>query len=176
LAGDEANSLQVSGAIRELASTFNNVDVRVSALCAELSTLMSFLDSVDRILKECREQPLSLASMDEEMWRQSGLSLADCKVTLNDLQDLTNKIKASVKHVGFFGRVKTTVDLTMYARDLAGFQEKIHKSNWALQTMLSAITMYDLERFHMPQVVERISKSMQITFTAWKCNPGHNST
>ncbi|KFX91477.1 hypothetical protein V490_05880 [Pseudogymnoascus sp. VKM F-3557] len=131
----------VSGAIRELASTFNNVDVRVSALCAELSTLISFLDSIDRILKECREQPLSLASMDEEMWRQSGLSLADCKVTLNDLQDLTNRIKASVKHVGFFGRVKTTVDLTMYARDLAGFQEKIHKSNWALQTMLSAITI-----------------------------------
>jgi hypothetical protein len=143
LVTDDANSPQVSGTLHELISTFTNADVRVSALCAELSTLISFLEAVDRTLKECREQPLSLASMDEEMWHQSDLSLADCKVTLNDLQDLTHKIKASVKHVGFFGRVKTTVDLTMYARDLAGFQEKIHKSNWALQTMLSAIIMYD---------------------------------
>lgn len=149
---DNANSLQVSGTIYELISTFTNADVRVSALCTELSTLISFLEAVERTLKECREQPLSLASMDEEMWYQSGLSLADCKVTLNDLQDLINKIKASVKHVGFFGRVRATVDLTTYARDLAGFQEKIHKSNWALQTMLSAIIMYDLKRLHMPQV------------------------
>ncbi|KFX89962.1 hypothetical protein O988_08407 [Pseudogymnoascus sp. VKM F-3808] len=172
----------VSGAIRELASTFNNVDVRVSALCAELSTLMSFLDSVDRILKECREQPLSLASMDEEMWRQSGLSLADCKVTLNDLQDLTNRIKASVKHVGFFGRVKTTVDLTMYARDLAGFQEKIHKSNWALQTMLSAITISLSLRGNATQDIilrelARLKRTIEQSLQAALChNDGFSNT
>lgn len=126
--------------------------MRVSALCTELSTLISFLEAVDRTLKECRGQPLSLASMDEDMWYQSALSLADCTKTLSDLEGLTNRIKASAKHTSFFARVKATVDLTMYTRDLAGFQEKIHKSNWALQTMLSAIIMYGLERLHDHQV------------------------
>lgn len=158
--GGDTDSLQVSGTLHELISTFTNAEVRVSALCSELSTLISFLEAVDRTLKECRGQPLSLASMDEEMWYQSALSLADCKATLSDLENLTSRIKASVKHAGFFARVKATVDLTMYARDLAGFQEKIHKSNWALQTMLSAIIMYDLEWLHNRQVDGRITKSI----------------
>jgi hypothetical protein len=113
----------------------------VSALCAELSTLISFLEAVDRTLKEYRGRPLSLASMDEDLWRQSALSLEDCKTTLGELATFINKIKAAAKSPGFFRRAKVAANLTMYARDISGFQEKIHKSNWALHTMLSAINV-----------------------------------
>ncbi|OBT61581.1 hypothetical protein VE03_08939 [Pseudogymnoascus sp. 23342-1-I1] len=172
----------VSGTLHELISTFTNADVRVSALCSELSTLISFLEAVDRTLKECRGQPLSLASMDEDMWYQSALSLADCKATLSDLGDLTNRIKASVKHTGFFARVKATVDLTMYARDLAGFQEKIHKSNWALQTMLSAIIIslslrgnatQDTILYELGRLKRSIEQSLQV---ALRHNDGFSHT
>jgi hypothetical protein len=43
------------------------------------------------------------------------------------------------KTASFFRRAKVAMDLTMFASDISGFEEKIHKSNWALQTMLSAI-------------------------------------
>jgi hypothetical protein len=113
----------------------------VSALCHELSTLINFLEAVDRTLKECRERPLSLTSMDEDLWRQSALSLADCKTTLGELETFIDRIKAAAKSSPFFRRAKIAIDLTICGRDISGFQEKIHKSNWALQTMLSAINV-----------------------------------
>jgi hypothetical protein len=79
--------------------------------------------------------------MDEDLWRQSALSLADCRTTLGELASFINRIKATAKSSGFFRRAKVAIDLTMYARDISGFQEKINKSNWALQTMLSAINV-----------------------------------
>ena len=137
----DADSQQVSVTLYEFVSTLRNTDTRISALCNELSTLINFLEAVDRSLEECRGRPLSLASVGEDLWRQSALSLTDCKTTLDELEGLISRIKASTKHTSVFRRAKVAVDLTMYARDIAGFQEKIHKSNWALQTMLSAINV-----------------------------------
>jgi hypothetical protein len=77
--------------------------------------------------------------MDEDLWRQSALSLEDCKTTLEELTIFINRIKAAAKSPGLFRRARVAMDLTMYAGDITGFEEKIHKSNWALQTMLSAI-------------------------------------
>jgi hypothetical protein len=113
----------------------------VGALCHELSTLINFLEAVDRTLKQCRERPLSLVSIDEDLWRQSALSLADCKATLGKLETFIDRIKAVAKSPRIFRRAKIAVDLTMYGRDISSFQEKINKSNWALQTMLSAINV-----------------------------------
>lgn len=92
-------------------------------------------------MKECGERSLSLASIDENLWRQSALSLADCKTTLGELETFIERIKATAKSSGFFRRAKIAIDLTIYSRDISGFQEKIHKSNLALQTMLSAINV-----------------------------------
>jgi len=128
----------VSSALYEFVATFRNADTRVASLCTQLSRLIRFLEAVDRTLRKCRG-PLSLASMDEDLWRQSALSLEDCKITLEELAIFINRIKAAAKSPGLFRRARVALDLTMYAGDITGFEEKIHKSNWALQTMLSAI-------------------------------------
>ncbi|KAN0112436.1 hypothetical protein V8E51_005387 [Hyaloscypha variabilis] len=129
---------QVSAALHEFVATFRNADSRVAALSSQLSRLIKFLEAVDRTLRRCRG-PLSLASMDEDLWHQSALSLEDCKTTLDELATFINRIKAVAKSTGIFRRAKVAMDLTMYAGDITGFEEKIHKSNWAIQTMLSAI-------------------------------------
>ncbi|KAE9375967.1 hypothetical protein N431DRAFT_370949 [Stipitochalara longipes BDJ] len=128
----------VSAALHEFVATFRNADSRVAALSSQLSRLIKFLEAVDRTLRKCRG-PLSLASMDEDLWHQSALSLEDCKTTLDELATFINRIKAVAKSSGIFRRARVAMDLTMYAGDITGFEEKIHKSNWAIQTMLSAI-------------------------------------
>jgi hypothetical protein len=132
---------QVSAALHEFVATFRNADSRVAALSSQLSRLIKFLEAVDRTLRRCRG-PLSLASMDEDLWHQSALSLEDCKTTLDELATFINRIKAVAKSTGIFRRAKVAMDLTMYAGDITGFEEKIHKSNWAIQTMLSAIQVW----------------------------------
>ena len=132
-------SQQVSATLYKLFRTFRNADTKLSSLCTEISRLVSFLEAVDRTLKECGERPLSLASIDENLWRQSALSLADCKTSLDELENFIERIKTAGKTSVFFRRAKIAIDLTLYSRDLSGFQEKIHKSTLALQTMLSAI-------------------------------------
>jgi glycerol-3-phosphate O-acyltransferase len=122
----------VSATLYDFTQTFRNADSRVSALCTQLQRLIKFLEAVDRTLKNCRGTFL-LAS------RQSALSLEECKTTLDDLASLINRIKTVAKSASFFRRAKVAMDLTMFASDISGFEEKIHKSNWALQTMLSAI-------------------------------------
>jgi hypothetical protein len=77
--------------------------------------------------------------MDEDLWHQSEISLKDCDITLDELATFVNRIKAVAKPTRIFRRARVALDLTMYAGEISGFEEKIHKSNCALQTMLSAI-------------------------------------
>jgi hypothetical protein len=128
----------VSATLHQFITTLRNADARVSALCGQLSRLIKCLEAVDRTLKKCRG-PFSLVSMDEDLWRQSALSLDDCKTTLDELATFIDQIRAVAKSPCFFRRAKVAMDLTMYAGDISGFEEKIHKSNCAVQTMLSAI-------------------------------------
>ena len=128
----------VSATLYDFITAFRNADTRVSALCTQLSRLIKFLEAVDRTLRNCRGT-FSLASVDEELWRQSALSLEDCKTTLDELATFINRIKTVAKSASFFRRAKVAMDLTIFAGDITSFEEKILKSNWALQTMLSAI-------------------------------------
>lgn len=77
--------------------------------------------------------------MEEDLWHQSRLSLEDCRTTLEELTSLVDRIVENATSQGFFRRARVATDLTMYAVEIAGFEEKIHKSTFALQTMLSAI-------------------------------------
>lgn len=130
----------VSSTLYEFAKTFRNADSRVEALSSQLSRLIKYLEAVDRTLRSCRGR-LSLASMDDDLGRQSALSMEDCKTTLDELAAFISRIKAIAKSPGLFRRAKVALDLTIYAVDISGFEEKIHKSNFALQTMLAAINV-----------------------------------
>jgi hypothetical protein len=79
--------------------------------------------------------------VEDGLWRQSELSLMDCQVTLNELSVLVNKIKENASSRSFGWRVRAVVDMDLYGGDIATFRDKLHKSNWALQTMLHTITV-----------------------------------
>lgn len=79
--------------------------------------------------------------MEDELWKQCELALGDCHVTLNSLGVLVQKIKETVKVKAWAWRVKAVVNLNVYGSDLAAFRDKVHKSNWALQTMLQTINV-----------------------------------
>jgi hypothetical protein len=134
-------SQQVSTTLYKFITTFRNADTRISSLCTEISRLINFLQAVDRTLKECGGESLSLASIDKNLWQQSALSLADCKTTLCELETFFERIRATAKSPSFIRRAKIAIDLTIYHGDISGFQEKIHKSNLALQTILSTINV-----------------------------------
>lgn len=79
--------------------------------------------------------------MEDDLWKQCELALDDCHVTLNSLGVLVQKIKETVRVKAWAWRVKAVVNLNVYGGDLAAFRDKVHKSNWALQTMLQTINV-----------------------------------
>ena len=114
-------------------------DSRITELCNELVNLTTFLETVERTLKGCH--PLDSACVDEGLWYQSELCLADCHVTLNELSVLVENIKQNTSSKKFGWRVRAAVDLSIYDPDIVIFRDKIHKSNSALQTLLHAINV-----------------------------------
>ena len=113
--------------------------MRLTSLCNELSNLKGLLGAIDSTLKGCQKFDLSL--VDEGLWRQSEVALANCQTNLNELGLLVNKIKDSSRHKGFRWKARAVVDLNIYGDDLVACRDKIDQSNSALQTMLHAITV-----------------------------------
>ncbi|KAK3292058.1 uncharacterized protein B0H64DRAFT_220023 [Chaetomium fimeti] len=119
--------------------SLKTADSRITELCNELASLTVFLEAVERTLKGCH--PLDTAHVNEELWHQSELCLVDCQVTLNELAVLVDKIKCSNNTRRFGWRLRAVVDLSVYSPDIGIFRDKIHKSTWALQTLLHTITV-----------------------------------
>lgn len=96
---------------------------------------------MEKTLKDCR--PFDLDFIDDDLWRQSEVAVGDCHITLAGLRILVEKIKDPVKRKTrrFPWRVRATIDMNVYGRDLTAFRNKIHKSNWALQTVLQTLTL-----------------------------------
>ncbi|KAK1538955.1 uncharacterized protein CCOS01_00269 [Colletotrichum costaricense] len=115
------------------------VDARVTKLCEELKNLTDLLEAVERTLKECRS--FDLAHVEEDLWQQSNIALADCQATLNDLKMLIAKVKKAAGSRPFGWKLRAMFDLTLHGNEVVAFQEKIHKSNGALQTILHTITV-----------------------------------
>lgn len=138
---------QTTSTIFNFVHSIRSADSRISSLCDELSSLQTFIGAVKRTLEEC--QTRDLAPVEPELWRRCDEALKDCLVTLSLLEGLINNIKdsASAKGRGIIRRAKMAVDLSVHGESLAAFQDKIHRSNIALQTMLHTITLYDSVAF-----------------------------
>lgn len=89
--------------------------------------------------------------VEDDLWKQCELALDDCHVTLNTLGVLVHKIKETVRVKAWAWRVKAVVNLNVYGSELAAFRDKVHKSNWALQTMLQTINVSLSLRNHASQ-------------------------
>jgi hypothetical protein len=125
--------------LQQVARSLKTADSRITELCNELANLTAFLEAVERTLKGCR--PLDSAFVDEDLWHRSELCLLDCQVTLNELTVLVAKIKKDGTTRGLRWRMRTARDLSLYGLDIDILRDKIHKSNWALQTLLHTVTV-----------------------------------
>ncbi|KAI0016232.1 hypothetical protein F4780DRAFT_704262 [Xylariomycetidae sp. FL0641] len=130
---------KISTSLWGFVQSLRGADTRVSCLCDELTSLVRLLQAVERTLKECRA--FDLALLEEDLCHQSELALADCQVTLNELSLLVDKIKSTARTKSFARRARVVADFAVHGTELEVFREKIHKCNWALQTMLHTITV-----------------------------------
>ncbi|KAL2151042.1 hypothetical protein VTH82DRAFT_6140 [Thermothelomyces myriococcoides] len=143
LAGTVKTSLQ------RLAQTVKKANERIDELCNELASLTTRLEAVDRTLKGCR--PFDTAYMDKDLWHQSELCIEDCRLTLGELQHLVDKIKDKTQSQSIGARIRRALNLTAYSPELISFRDKIHQSNWALQTLLHTINVSISLRNHASQ-------------------------
>ncbi|KAH7310471.1 hypothetical protein B0I35DRAFT_74694 [Stachybotrys elegans] len=135
--------LQVAGVVASSLASFANsmrtADSRLASLCDELSSLTGFLQAIDSTLKGCQKFDLGL--VDERLWQQSEIALANCHTTLNELGLVVAKIKDSSRKKGFAWKARVVLDLSIYGDDLVLYRDKIHQSSSALQTMLHTINV-----------------------------------
>ncbi|KAK3324918.1 hypothetical protein B0H66DRAFT_491534 [Apodospora peruviana] len=133
---------KVSSSLAGFIQSVRQVDSRLSSLCAELTKLAGFLDAVDRTLKQCEQRNVLLSPIDEDVWCQSASVLDDCKASLAELDVLAASITKSAARSGRLWRsTRAAMNLNAHASDIEALQEKIHKSNWALQTMLAVFNV-----------------------------------
>lgn len=130
---------QITSSLCGFITQCRGAETRITSLCDELESLTSGLEAIDRVLKG--RSALDLALVEDDLWKQCELALDDCHVTLNSLGVLVHKIKENVRVKAWAWRMKTVVNLNVYGSDLAAFRDKVHKSNWALQTMLQTINV-----------------------------------
>lgn len=122
-------------------NAIRTADSRISNLCDELSQLTSVLEAVGTTLKE--PQPYQLALIEDSLWHQCEVAVADCQLTLCELAALVNKIKETThqRRRIWTRQARIVIELNIHGGELTSFREKITKSNCALQTMLQAITV-----------------------------------
>ncbi|KAK1637763.1 hypothetical protein BDP81DRAFT_393450 [Colletotrichum phormii] len=129
----------ITKSLRDFVHGVRTVDSRIAKLFEELENLTTFLNVVDRELKRC--QAFDLAIVEDDLWQQSDIVLMDCMVTRIDLKTLIQDIKNTSSSKGFVWRARAMLDLSIHGNELVSFQEKIHKSNGALQTILHTINV-----------------------------------
>ncbi|ROW09008.1 hypothetical protein VMCG_02680 [Cytospora schulzeri] len=136
----------VTKTLRGLKHAIKNIDARVDDLCGELDRLTTCLKTVQETLDNC--QGLDLASVGEALWQQCDVAISDCNMTLTAMSIMVEKIKGTGKTRGLVWKTKAVVNWNEHSADLATFQDKVHKSHLALQTMLQTITVSISLRSH----------------------------
>lgn len=123
-------------------------DTNYALLCKELQGLTDNTQIISRTLKNCRQNPLALAPIDQDVWLQSGLAIADCQQIVNEFSDLVKEIGGSGLTNKFFRRAKLATEMTMHARDVVRFKDMIHMSTFSLQTLPSSYQYFSNPMIH----------------------------
>ncbi|KAM0281487.1 hypothetical protein ACHAQH_003517 [Verticillium albo-atrum] len=129
----------ITKTLYKVIKSYRTAETRIVGLCEELSNLATFLQAVDKTLRGYGA--LDFALVEEDLWREIDQSLVNCQLSLSDLSQLVDRIKRHTRTRGFAWKTRTVADLAVYDAELAAFRDKIHKSNWALQTILSTINV-----------------------------------
>ncbi|KAK3984000.1 hypothetical protein QBC44DRAFT_200655, partial [Cladorrhinum sp. PSN332] len=128
--------------LQKFIKSVRRADSRLSDLCNELITLAGFLDAIDRSVKQFQQSNALLSPINDDIWRQSLIALEDCQTSLSELEELVTKVKngrdrSRSTRLWRLTRITLAISLDSHTSEIDHLRNKIHKSNCALQTMLS---------------------------------------
>jgi hypothetical protein len=119
--------------------------VKIYNLAKELRLQETLLLSIEKTVRECHSQALTLAHIDDDMWDQIWKTLADCKITLDRLDGLIKLISPENANPEAMASSKTYknpgrfIQFKIYRKEMSAFSDQVYKSNTAMQTALSVI-------------------------------------
>lgn len=129
-----AKLLQILRSIRHATADYD-------VLRTEVNTLKGFLVSIKNTLDDCQRHPLALSAIDQDLWTQSGVALADCEQIIEQLAAQIGKIESTGRSNPVFRRARVVAQMQMRGKEICSFRDKLHMSNWSLQTLLQVMTV-----------------------------------
>lgn len=130
-----------------MVETTRSVDTTVQALHREVKALDDNLKSLSQTLRGCQSQALTLMHMNDDIWRSIENNLHDCAEALEELQKLVEEVKKPISSRNMFRKPNLAMRLGMRKREMSEFQDKINKSNSAMQTAVGVVSLYGLFQF-----------------------------
>ncbi|KAK8023509.1 hypothetical protein PG993_011575 [Apiospora rasikravindrae] len=121
--------------------SIRHADSGYSALCMELHSLAGLLQSISRTFDDCRRHTFALAAIDEAVWDQSRLAIADCQQTIDDLTALVGRIGGLARNRSILRRTRIATQMHLHSGEAASFRDKVHVSTLSLQTLLQIINV-----------------------------------
>lgn len=121
--------------------TTSRIDATVLSLGKEVKSLDDNLKSLSRTLQGCQSQRLVLMHMNDDIWRSIESNLHDCAEALGELQTLVEEVKRPIASRNIFRKPNVAMRLGMRKREIGEFQDKINKSNSAMQTAVGVVSL-----------------------------------
>ncbi|OBR15070.1 Hsp70 family protein [Colletotrichum higginsianum IMI 349063] len=160
----------------EIVNKIKNVDSKLSDLCKEVEQLTNLLTSVEKTVKQCQSQVLTLAHLDQHMWEQINTTLADCQCNIDGLDRLVMKLMSQYDpEAKAFARLLKKPSLhfhfVVHKDEIQDYTTKIVKSNYAMQTTLAVVSVSlnfrtTVSQEAIFQELERLNKLIQKSFEA----------
>ncbi|KAF6842416.1 hsp70 family protein [Colletotrichum musicola] len=130
----------------DLVKDIKNIDSKVSELCKEVSRLSGLLDSVQKTVRECQDQALTLAHLDHQMWKHIASTLEDCKSNLGGLGALLTRIRSEYDPEGnglsrLLKKTNMNIYFTIHKEEIQDYTFKVMRSNCAMQTTLGVVSV-----------------------------------
>jgi len=133
---------QISIWLYDVVETTRSVDTTVHALHKEVRALDDNLKSLSHTLRGCQSQALTLMHMNDDIWRSIENNLHDCGEALEELQTLVEEVKKPIASRNIFRKPNLAMRLGMRKREISESQDKISKSNSAMQTAVGVVSLY----------------------------------
>ncbi|KAK1957301.1 hypothetical protein LY78DRAFT_647987 [Colletotrichum sublineola] len=160
----------------DLVNKIKNVDSKLYDLCEEVKKLASLLTLVEKTVKQCQSQVLTMAHLDQHMWEQINATLADCQCNVNGLDGLVMKLMSQYDPeapapVRLLKKSSLQFHFVVHKDEIQDYTTKIVKSNHAMQTTLAVVTVSLTFRTNVSQEaifqeLERLNKLIQKAFQA----------
>ncbi|TDZ27074.1 hypothetical protein Cob_v000480 [Colletotrichum orbiculare MAFF 240422] len=160
----------------DLVTKIKNVDSKLFDLSKEVDQLTHLLSSVEKTVKQCQSQVLTLAHLDQHMWEQINATLADCQCNIDGLDRLVIKLMsqydpeaATLKRM--LKKPSMHFHFVIHKDEIQDYTTKIVKSNYAMQTTLAVVSVSlnfrtTVSQEAIFQELERLNKLIQRSFQA----------